>query len=83
MTGVKQTYSRDYKIAIDTLTIGCQVRKKKRKRAKDEYCFFPRLVATPRGVGARSLAGGLIRFYPSRSRVVVQSSKKNTRFLEL
>lgn len=25
MTGVKQTYSRDYKIAIDTLTIGCQV----------------------------------------------------------
>lgn len=26
MTGVKQTYSRDYKIAIDTLTIGCQVR---------------------------------------------------------
>lgn len=27
MTGVKQTYSRDYKIAIDTLTIGCQVRK--------------------------------------------------------
>lgn len=25
MTGVKQTYSRDYKIAIDTLVIGCQV----------------------------------------------------------
>ncbi|CAN0046856.1 unnamed protein product [Scytosiphon promiscuus] len=25
MTGVKQTYSRDYKIAIDTLTIDCQV----------------------------------------------------------
>ncbi|CAM9811966.1 unnamed protein product [Ascophyllum nodosum] len=25
MTGVKQTYSRNYKIAIDTLTVGCQV----------------------------------------------------------
>lgn len=25
MTAVKQTYSRDYKIAIDTLVVGCEV----------------------------------------------------------
>ena len=30
MTGVKQTYSRNYKIAIDTLTIGCQVQRQQK-----------------------------------------------------
>lgn len=25
MTAVKQTYSRDYKIAIDTLVVGCEM----------------------------------------------------------
>lgn len=97
MTGVKQTYSRDYKIAIDTLTIGCQVRKKKKEKKrrkkkeekKSERCVL-RIVSSRgwlrrRAASCAFFSGGILFgfIYPSRSRVVVQSSKKNIRFLEL